>query len=179
MEKQLEQLSKAVTIAEQSAQSLLKSEHPDHVAYTRTSASGTVSNISAKGAPHPKDKSALHGEIWGHMKQQKDLIDMPEHLQTKAGKKAYNELQPAYKEFYHSDEGKMSRLHPSHVDTHGEINVGPHTLRHNYSGKGYVIESRMPHMNGKVIEAKFADFDKAKRQMIYLAQSHAKATAGQ
>lgn len=49
MEQQLEQLSKAVTLAETQAMGLLKSEHPHHVAYTRTSQDGTVSNISAKG----------------------------------------------------------------------------------------------------------------------------------
>lgn len=47
----IEQLNKAVKLAETQAMVLLKSTHDNHVAYTRTSASGTVSNIQAKGAP--------------------------------------------------------------------------------------------------------------------------------
>lgn len=45
----IEELNKACSIAEKSAIGLLKSDHPNHVAYTRTSASGTVSNITQKG----------------------------------------------------------------------------------------------------------------------------------
>lgn len=63
-------LKKAIALVEQAANILQKSQmafdftvsnphaHDHHVAYTRTNASGTVSNIKAKGAPHPLQAEA-------------------------------------------------------------------------------------------------------------------------
>ena len=53
MENQIEELSKACAMAEKEGLNLLKSER-GHKAYTRTSASGSVSNVAEKGSPQQK-----------------------------------------------------------------------------------------------------------------------------
>lgn len=60
----LEELQKAIEVAAEHGMVLIKKSqmafdfsapNPHHVAYTRTNASGTVSNIAAKGAPKPQE----------------------------------------------------------------------------------------------------------------------------
>lgn len=160
----IEELRKAIEETEVEAVSMLKSDH--HKAYTRTSASGKASSIAAKGP----QTSEIHGQVWEQMKQRKDVIDFPQEMQTKAHKKAFNELIDHYNNWHKtSQESKAMRLHPTHVDNEGEINIGRHTLRHNYEGNmtGYVIESRQPHMNGKLITTKHKTFETAKMAMVH------------
>lgn len=70
MDKQLEELSKACNIAEKAGVELLtKSEHPDHVAYTRHTASGAAVNVKEKGQPHHEMVKELHDAYEKHDKK--------------------------------------------------------------------------------------------------------------
>jgi len=54
------ELEKAIQIAAASGVALMKSAHPNHKAYNRTSASGTVSTIAAKGDTMTRDNVLKH-----------------------------------------------------------------------------------------------------------------------
>lgn len=48
---------------------LRKSQHPDHAAYTRTTASGATANVAQKGQPHHEMIKELHDAFERHDKK--------------------------------------------------------------------------------------------------------------
>lgn len=115
----IEELNKACSIAEKSAIGLLKKSqmamdfgtHDHHVAYTRTNASGTVSNVAAKGAANSPYKKG-------------DRVQAPKH----GGKTGTVTKVEGSMVRVHHDDGSFQKYHKDHLAAGGEKQVTSKTV---------------------------------------------------
>lgn len=124
---EIDDLKKAISLVEQAANILLKSQmsfdfsvsnpHDHHVAYTRTNASGTVSNISAKGAPKQLPTN------W------KDAHDHAEKASDEAwnGEESQEAHDKAEAALVHSE--KLHRAAAAAASDNGDLNAMQHHKR--------------------------------------------------